>query len=329
MRSSSFADSDSAPALSYPIAVAADALGSLYVADSGNHVIKRISPAGEMTILAGMPGVAGDVDGVGVAARFRYPSGVAVDIDGTVYVADTANSAIRRIDPGGVVSTVAGKQGEPGVDDGPADLARFGFPTGLALDVHGVLYIADSSNHAIRRIGRDGLVTTIAGRAGHVGYRDGPAHESLLWQPWGLAVDSAGRLIFSDSGSHTIRMLSTDGVTTLFGSAGSRGSRDGNADQARFDRPTGISIDARDRIFVTDSNNHTLRMIDGAEVVTIGGKAGSPGTADGIEGSSRFNYPFDVEVLGDDRLAIVELIGHALRIATETRDSSRRRGISR
>lgn len=149
--------------------------GNIYVADTGNHTIRKITPAGEVTTLAGTPLAAGWIDGMGDTARFESPAAIVVDPFGMIYVADAGNSTIRKITPSGAVTTFSGAANIQGSTDGPSDVARFDTPRALAIDPSGNLYVADSGNHTIRKITPDGIVSTVAGLAGVSGSTDGLA----------------------------------------------------------------------------------------------------------------------------------------------------------
>ena len=146
-----------------------DGSGNVYVADTGNNTIRKITPAGVVSTLAGMAGSSGSADGTGSAARFYYPFGVAVDGSGNVYVADTYNNTIRKITPAGVVSTLAGTAGSSGSADGTGSAAQFYYPCGVAVDGSGNVYVADTDNYTIRKITPAGVVSTLAGLAGKFG----------------------------------------------------------------------------------------------------------------------------------------------------------------
>jgi sugar lactone lactonase YvrE len=150
----------------WPEGVAVDSAGSVFAADTGNSTIRKVTPDGVVTTLAGSAGDYGTNDGPGVAARFDEPEGVAVDGEGNVYVADTWNSTIRKVSPGGVVTTLAGSAGDYGTNDGPGVDARFDLPAGVAVDSVGNVYVADTWNCTIRKISLAGVVTTLAGSAG-------------------------------------------------------------------------------------------------------------------------------------------------------------------
>src|SRR5437899_3036083 len=187
------------------------------------------------TNLAGVPGGPGSVDGTAGAARFNYPSGLAVDSAGNVYVADTLNHTIRKITPAGAVTTLAGSAGQSGSADGTGSAARFDYPEGAAVDGAGNVYVADWGNYTIRKITLAGAVTTLAGSAGQSGSADGTGSEARFDYPTGVAVDSAGSVYVADWWNSTIRKITLAGaVTTLAGSAGFFGSADGIGTAAEF-----------------------------------------------------------------------------------------------
>jgi hypothetical protein len=244
----------------HPFSVAVDTAGALYVADSGNNAIRKVTPAGVVTTLAGLAGNAGNADGTGSGARFNSPGGVAVDAAGTVYVADTLNHTIRRVTAGGVVTTPAGLAGAFGGADGTGSAARFYFPRGVAVDAAGTVYVADQVNYTIRRITAGGVVTTLAGLARVPGSADGTGSAARFLNPTGLAVDGAGTVFVADSENQIIRRITTGGVvTTIGGLAGAIGSADGAASAARFFYPYGVAVDAAGSIYVADSRNNAIR----------------------------------------------------------------------
>jgi hypothetical protein len=243
-----------------PAGVAVDGSGNVYVADYQNHAIRKISPAGVVTTLAGRPGTSGTNNGTGTAARFSSPIGVAVDASGSVYVGDAGNNAIRKITPGGVVTTLAGLVGTSGTNDGVGEAARFYFPEQVAVDGSNYVYVADAGNFGIRKVAPDGTVTTLAGLCGKSGSNDGTNSTARFNNPFGLAVDSASNLYVGDSGNQLIRKITPEGVvTTIGGLAGTSGSSDGSGSEARFNSPEGVAVDANGFVYVTDGNNHTIR----------------------------------------------------------------------
>lgn len=266
-----------------PGAVAAGPDGAIYVADTGNHVIRKVDAAGAASTFAGLAGTSGATNGTGSAARFSAPVGIAVDVDGTVYVADTGNHVIRKITAAGVVTTLAGGAGVPGGTDGLAGNARFYSPRGIALDGAGNLYVADTGNHALRKITPAGLVSTLAGAAGNVGAADGTGSAAQFSAPLGVAVDVEGTVYVADSGNHTLRKVTAAGVvTTLAGSAGQAGAVDGSGATARFRSPAGIAVDTGLNVYVSDRDNHLLRKVTPAgEVSTLAGVAGASGVVQG------------------------------------------------
>ncbi len=199
----------SAAAFNYPSDVAADGSGNLYVADTNNHAIRMITSAGVVSTVAGSLGTAGSANGAGGAARFSSPEGVTVDGSGNLYVADTDNQTIRKITPAGVVSTVAGLAGTSGSADGVGANARFQYPADLAVDGAGNLYVADTDNHALRKVTPTGLTATMAGLAGTSGSTDGAGTAARFYYPAGVTVDGAGNVYVADTSNHLIRQGAT------------------------------------------------------------------------------------------------------------------------
>lgn len=251
---------NSAARFKTPSGVAVDTGGNIYVADYGNHTIRKVTAAGTVTTFAGLAGSAGSADGTGAAARFSNPAGVAVDSAGNVYVADTANSTIRKITPGGVVSTLAGTAGSFGSTDATGAAARFFLPFGVAVDSGGTVYVADTYNQTIRMVTAGGVVTTLAGTKGSPGSADGTGTAAQFRSPRSVAVDSTGSLYVADYDNDVIRKISSGGVvTTLAGTAGSPGSTDADGSSARFRGPSGIAVDIAGNIYIADSGNHSIR----------------------------------------------------------------------
>ena len=249
--------------LTDPCGIAINAAGDFYVSEAGPNVILKITPAGQVTTLAGKYDVTGSTDGKGAAARFSWPPGVACDSAGNVYVADLHNNAIRKITPAGVVTTLAGKAGQLGSVDGTGAAASFNGPCGVACDAAGNLYVVDQNNNTIRKITPAGVVTTFAGKAGVSGSADGTGAAASFSIPTGICYDPAnGDLYVADSENCTIRRITPAGVvTTIAGKYGSVGSADGTGAAASFDSPTGVAVDAAGDLYVCDQTNNTIRKI--------------------------------------------------------------------
>lgn|GEM_PF-894905 len=237
---------------SFPTSVAAHRAGTLYVADQSNHCIRRITPDGMVTTLAG--GQEGYLDATGTAAQFRNPYGLAIDRSGDIYVSDTFNHCIRRVSPTGVVTTVAGSV--KGYTDGKGAASQFNLPTGIAVDDAKNVYVADSGNRRLRRINPDGVVTTLAGSI--KGYTDGKGADAQFDHPVGVAVDQAGNVYVADAGNHQIRLVGSDGtVISLPG----LGEVNDMGSLAQFDYPQGVAVDDAGHIYVADTDNHRIRKI--------------------------------------------------------------------
>ena len=245
-----------------PFGIAVDRSGNVYMADTGNNTIRKITPGGVVSTLAGMAGHPGSKDGIGANARFRNPWGVAVDDAGNVFVADMSNDTIRKITPTGVVSTLAGQAGISGSLNGVGASAQFNNPFALVVDSADNIYVADSANDTIRKITPSGAVSTLAGLPGNAGSTDGNGNDARFWNPQGLAVGDSGNIYVADTGNNTIRKITPMGVvTTLAGLAGASGTTDGNGKDARFNSPGGVAVENTGNIYVADTNNHTVRKM--------------------------------------------------------------------
>lgn len=241
-----------------PVGLAVDLSGNVYVADTFNHRIRKVTSAGVVTTIAGN-GTADYKDGTGSAAMFNYPFGVAVDASGTLYVADGKNNRIRRISTSGVVSTLAGSSAT-GLSDGNGTAAVFANPVGLTVDDAGNLYIADESNNAIRKVSAAGVVTTLAGN-GNAGLLDGVGTAARLKGPVSITRDAQGNLFFADRGNNCIRKLASNGSVTTLAGTGSAGYVEGTGTAAMFDHPFGIAVDAQGVLYVGDTTNHRIRRL--------------------------------------------------------------------
>lgn len=300
-----------------PLAVATDYHGNVYVVDSFNHVIRKIMRNGRVVTVAGS-GSRGAADGVGTAASFNEPRGIAVDYRGDVYVADYGNHKIRRISAGGEVSTLAGT-GQAGDVDGPAATAQFRNPEGVAVSDAGV-WVADTFNHKIRFISISGSVRTVAG-SGTPGRADGDAATASFNAPTGIAVDSQGRVYIGDSGNHTIRRTDGSGQVSTFAGTGQVGATDGDAASASFFHPEGIAVCHDNAVYVADFDNHLIRKITPEGVVSTVAGNGSAGGTDADGPTARFNGPFGVACDaggGDTALYVADAFNHAVRKITPT-----------
>jgi sugar lactone lactonase YvrE len=240
-----------------------DAAGNVYVSDWLNSVIRKVAPGGAVTTLAGLAGAGGSEDGIGSAARFAGPYGVAVDEAGNLYVADSNNNTIRRVTPAGAVTTRAGSAGQIGSTDGTGVTARFNGPNGIAVDGATNLYVADTLNHTIRKVTPARVVTTVAGLAGNPGSADGIGNGARFNYPSGIAVDSETNIYVADTYNNTIRKLTPVGtnwvVTTLGGMPGFYGTADGTGSTARFSNPNGVAVDSAGNVYVADFYFNTIR----------------------------------------------------------------------
>ncbi|KJY35878.1 NHL repeat-containing protein, partial [Streptomyces sp. NRRL S-444] len=292
----------------------------LYFAEFGNHRIRKITIDGKNSTVAGTgaAGFSGD-NGPAVSAQLSSPREVVVDSAGTLYIADAGNHRIRKITTDGKISTVAGTNtaGFSG-DGGPATAARLNGPFGVAVDGAGTLYFSDYNNHRVRRITADGKVSTIAGN-GTAGFKGdgGPATSAQLNGPHAVAVDSAGHLYIVDYGNHRIRKVAADGqISTVAGTGAAGFSGDGGpAASAKLAGPVGAVVDSTGTLYIADYRNHRVREItpDG-QITTVGGTgAAGFGGDGGLAASAQLNYPIGLAVDCVDTLYIADHMNHRVR----------------
>ena len=308
--------------LNSPAGLAVDAAGRLYIADSGNNAIRMVTPAGNITTVAGMGGMAGyDGDGgPAVHARLTAPSSVALDAAGNLYIADSGDNAIRevRIADGSIV-TVAGTN-RPGFagDGGPATSALLWAPWGVATDSAGDVFIGDSYNYRVRKIGTNGNISTLAGNGGN-DYRGdgGPGTSSQLVQPKAVAVDSSGNLYIADTFGNTVRKVTADGTITTFAGTGLRGySGDGGpATAAQLNRPRGLAVDSTGNVYISDTDNQRVREVttDG-NINTFAGTGVAGFTGDGAAPNlATLNSPSGLALDSSGNLYIADLANNVVR----------------
>jgi len=310
----------SAALFSDPRGVALDGSGNIYVADPFN--IRKITPGGVVTTFAGpippfTTNPAGYADGTGSAAQFDQTYGVAIDHAGNLYVSDGAADTIRKITPGAVVSTLAGSFTNQGSSDGTGSAASFYSPAGLTVDGGGNIYVADSQNSTIRKITPGGLVTTLAGSAGHTGSTDGSGSAARFFYPNDVTLDGSGNLLVADTGNNTIRKVTPSGVvTTVTGQPGVSGPyggvTDGSLSNALFNQPLGVAVDSRGNIYVAEP--YVIRQITpGGIVTTLAGNTQNSAAADGTGSTAIFNKPWSLAVDGSGNIYVADQNDYTIR----------------
>jgi hypothetical protein len=300
-----------------PHGVALDGAGNIYVADQANHCIRKIAAAGTVTTLAGTPGTPGTADGIGAAARFGGPQGIASDGASLLFVADTGNHTVRQVNVmTGAVVTVAGRPGVPGNLDGAASVAQFDFPRALAFEA-GDVFVADTNNHTIRKVGlQSGVVSSLAGSVGSSGSSDGTAGVARFNLPNGIAGDGTGSLYVSDAGNATVRriIVASQLVSTLAGTAGMKGTTDGTGAAARFFELWGLAYDGGN-LYISDFGSKTIRrlVVSTGVVTTVAGTVGVAGSRDGVGSAALFTEPAGVARDGAGNIYIAENGLHTIR----------------
>ena len=242
--------------LNFPIGVAVDSSGNIFIADSQNHRIRKVDTSGNLSTVAGTTiGFSGD-GGAATSAQLFPPLSVAVDTSGNLFIADRGNNPIRKVDTSGNISTVAGS-GTGGAfsgDGGLATSARLNFPTGVAVDASGNLFIADRSNDRIRKVDTSGNISTVAGTG----------LSSVLQEPQGVAVDPSGNIFIADTSNHRIRKVDTSGnISTVVGTGTQGFGGDGGAaTSAQLHTPAEVAVDPSGNLFIADHTNHRIRKVE-------------------------------------------------------------------
>ena len=316
----------------YHEALVVDKAGNVYVADSYNSTIRRITHQGVVTTIAGQAGITGTNDGVGANARFSGPRGIARDISGNLYIGDCANHTVRKMTPNGtnwVVTTLAGAGGYVGTSDGTGIVARFNYPEGLVVDAAGTVFVTDHWNHTVRSMKpkiiqgvTNWAVVTLAGQPAIHGTNDGFGAAAQFYYPDGIDVDGSGNLYVVDTYNHTIRKITPTltanatnwVVTTLAGKPLTSGITDGLKGAARFKMPRGIVLDGLGNAYIGDAYNNTIRRmtLDGV-VTTIAGVGGVAGAVDGTGTAARLNHPFGVALDSNGNLYVTDQLNNTIR----------------
>lgn len=274
--------------------------------NSGGMVSNQIL----VTTYAGS-GLEGSTNGNGVQASFNLPTVVTADASGIVYVVDRINHLIRKITTNGDVTTFAGS-GLAGSTDGLGTAASFNYPDAAVVDSNGNLFVTDQSNHKIRKITPEGLVSTFAG-SGTIGATDGQAINAKFYYPAGIAVDANNNLLVADYGNNKIRKITPEGLVSTFAGSGVSGTLDGNVLTAQFNGATGVCVDSFGTVFVADYFNNTIRKIDTTGKVTTLAGNGTPGSSDGFGANASFHYPAIIAVDAQNNLFITDEQNHKIR----------------
>ncbi|RYZ77362.1 MAG: hypothetical protein EOP05_02055 [Proteobacteria bacterium] len=306
-----------------PSSVAVDGTGNVFVADSNNFVIRKITPAGVVATFAGTAGEIGSDDGIGSAARFFIPIALAFNSAGELFVADSGNHNIRKITASGVVTTLAGGSGL-GSTDGEGLVAQFANPRGIMVALSGDIYVSDTSNKTIRKITAAGMVSTFAGTAQSDGTADGLGAAARFTYPTGIATDSSGNIFVSDSNpiglNHTIRKITPGGaVSTFAGTAGTSGTTNATGAAARFSGPSGLVVGSANQLFVADYNNDVIRVITPTAAVTnFAGSSYEPGAANGNGSAAGFNSPLALTLDASGTVFVADTYNHTIRKITSS-----------
>lgn len=286
--------------------------GEIYFPDTGNHRVRAVDQNGRVWTIAGT-GEIGWKDGAVAEAKFYSPIGTFYDRrTGFLYVAESQNHLLRKIDLElGVVSTVAGN-GQAGYRDGPGSSAQFNFPNDITVDSFGNVYVSEFSNHTVRKISPAGEVSTFAGN-GTPGYVNGAGVDARFNGPAGLAIDEHDNLFVPEWNNSVIRKITPTGEVTTHAGSGRRGFTDGTLLTATFASPDGIAIDKLGNVFITENGNHAIRKINPLGTVRTLAGTGVKGFADGGPDQAQFNGPAGIAVLENGVLMVADSANHRVR----------------
>jgi sugar lactone lactonase YvrE len=311
----------SAASFNYAYGLGTDADDNVYVADQYNHAIRKITPDGNVTTIAGAKVVineieyplATSVDGTGTEASFNTPMGVAVDNDGNIFVAEQFSSKIRKITPAGVTTTFAGS-GIQGMDDGIGTAASFSQPIAVALSNDGnTLFVADYINNVIRKVITSTAEVSIFAGTGASGSDDGAGTTASFNGATGLVVDAAGNVFVADQSNNKIRKITAAGVVSTFAGSGNEGAADGQGTAASFNSPTGIAIDGAGNLYVADQYNYSIRKITPTGLVSTIAGNGTDGAVNGLGSEASFSSPTGVAVDSKGNLYVADGFNHSIR----------------
>lgn len=280
----------------YPTGMVFDAAGNLFVCDTRNHCIRKITPAGEVSTFAGST-VNGNADGTGTSAQFSQPRGIVLDKAGSFYVTDAGNSNIRKITSEGVVTTIF--DGDP----------EFKFPSAIVIDSKGDFFITDFISNVVWKLSATGGISLFAGD-GSNGFADGQGQAAQISEVWGIAIDANDNLFVTNH--HGVRKITPTGAVTTIAGSDAEGFADGKGSEAKFSAPRGIVLSASGDLYICDSSNHRIRRVtQGGDVLTVAG--GAAGLADGVGTDAQFSSPFGMTSDANGKMYVSEIDNHTIR----------------
>ncbi|MBI5283232.1 MAG: hypothetical protein HY858_16225 [Candidatus Solibacter usitatus] len=309
--------------LNNPLFAAVDSSGAILISDQLNHKIRKVTPDGTISLVAGKGTIGSTGDGAAAtSAELSYPTGIAVDKSGTIYVSESGSNIVRKIVSGGNISTFAGNRsaGYTGDTKNATD-ASLNLPTGLAVDSAGNVYIADTANSVIRKVGTDGKISTFAG-TGAIGSSGdgGDAVKAKLNRPVGLAVDGSNNLYVADQMGHRIRKITSGGIISTVAGTGTAGyeGNGGAATRAQLFHPTGLAVDSNGDLIIADTTNNRIRKIaaDGTISTVAGNGAFGDWGDGGAATSAALRWPSSVAAGAAGKVYIVDNQSHRIRLLT-------------
>ena len=295
-----------------------DSLNNLYIADTNNHTIRKITPSGIITTFAGWPGRRGSQNGRGTKSRFNLPRGIAKDSFDNLYVADSNNQTIRKITPSGLVTTLAGTVGRAGRDDGIGTSAQFYFPWGIAIDPSNNIYVSDRQNHTIRQITPLGVVTTVCGGEASVAGTTNGLTFDAQYDLTDCVFDTAGNCYATATNEHVIvKILPTGELSIFAGIKGKPGGVNGpTALTSSFTSPAGIAIDSAGSLYISEDSHIIRKITTSGTVSTFAGTAFNNGKENGTGAAARFKYPRGIKIDSSDNLYVCDTTNHTIRKIT-------------
>ncbi|MCX6396057.1 MAG: PxKF domain-containing protein [Propionibacteriales bacterium] len=295
-----------------PYGVAVDGSGNVYIADTVNNRVEKVTPGGQLSVIAGTGDTGAPTEGPATSSNLDLPIGVAVDGSGNVYIADYGNNRVEQVTPGGQLSVIAGTSSQGAPTAGPATSSNLNSPAGVAVDGSGNVYIADQGNHRVEQVTPGGQLSVIAGTGVAGAPTAGPATSSNLDNPTGVVVDGTGNVYIADGRNNQVEKVTPGGQLSVIAGTGAAGAPTaGPATSSNLRTPFGVAVDGSGNVYIADTSNHRVEKVTpGGQLSVIAGTGAAGAPTAGPATSSNLSYPTGVAVDGTGNVYIADFGNH-------------------